>query len=40
MFDALVQPIAWGTPGGIGFFFISLGIFLWGLAQYEKMKKK
>jgi len=40
MFDAFAQPIAWGTPGGLGFFLACIGILMWGLSKHEKNKSK
>ena len=40
MFDAFAHPIAWVTPGGLGFFLACIGILMWGLSKYEKNKSK
>jgi hypothetical protein len=31
--SALFSPIAWGSPGGVGFFLVCLGIFLYLLGR-------
>ena len=36
MLEAFAQPMAWGTPGGLGFFLLSLGILLWGISKLDK----
>lgn len=30
----LIMPLAWGTPFGLGFGLISIGIFLWLLGKF------
>ena len=37
--EALSQPIAWGSPLGVGIFLVCLGIFLYLLSLTEKGKK-
>lgn len=45
MIEALTSPMAWGTPFGIGFFLVCLGIFMvcmsafaWIASQSKKTK--
>jgi hypothetical protein len=37
--SALFNPIAWGSPGGVGFFLVCLGIFLYLLGRSDRNKK-
>jgi hypothetical protein len=36
--SALFNPIAWGSPGGVGFFLVCLGIFLYLLGRSDRNK--
>ncbi len=40
MIDALLSPMAWGSPLGVGIFLICLGFFIYLLSLADKNKKK
>lgn len=36
--EALFNPIAWGSPVGLGFFLVCLGAFLFLLSRADRKK--
>lgn len=37
--EALLQPMAWGSPLGVGIFLICLGLFIYLLSLADRNKK-
>jgi len=37
--EALLSPVSWGSPLGVGVFLLCLGVFLYLLSLAEKNKK-
>jgi len=40
MFEALLSPAAWGSPLGLGIFFVLLGLFIYILSLADRNKRK
>jgi hypothetical protein len=38
--DTLFDPAAWGSPVGLGFFLVSVGIFIYILSLADRARKK
>ena len=40
MTEALISPLAWMSPFGVGFFLVCLGVFIWLVTKNSKYNSK